>query len=194
MMRVKPMPNQYLDIRVQPDPETNAPQLLGALYGRLHLALVDQQRSDIGVSFPQYSRNPRALGNVLRLHGELQALQSLMQQDWLKGMRDHVRMTEISPVPEDVQHCCFTRKQFKTNAERLRRRRMQRKGETAEQAAAAIPASIERKPDLPYVHLRSHSNAQAFCLFIAKGRAQPQAEKGSFNSYGLSNTATVPCF
>ncbi len=188
------MTTHYLELSVRPDPETSIAQLLGMLYGRLHLALVQQKRSDIGVSFPQYSRNPRSIGNVLRLHSSESSLHSLMQDDWLKGMRDHVRMTAILPAPDDAAHCVFRRKQFKTSAERLRRRRMKRKGETSDQAAEAIPATIERKPDLPYVHLRSHSTAQPFCLFIARGPRQEKPGQGDFNRYGLSQHATVPWF
>lgn len=188
------MTTHYLELNVQPDPETSAAQLLGALYGRLHVALVQQQHSDIGISFPRYSLNPRGIGNVLRLHSSESTLRNLMQEDWLKGMRDHVRMTDIKPVPEHAQHCTFRRKQFKTNAERLRRRRMQRKGETAAQAAEAIPATIERKPNLPYVHLRSHSTTQPFCLFIERSTPQENENRGEFNCYGLSPFATVPWF
>lgn len=188
------MTSHYIDIRVMPDPETGATQLLGALCDRLHLALVQQRLDSIGVSFPGHSKNLRTLGNRLRLHGTDKGLHQFMQPDWLKGMRDHIRMTEIAPVPEDAGHRTVQRRQFKTNVERLRRRRMKRKGETAEQAKAAIPHTIERSPNLPYVHLRSRSTGQPFCLFIAMGPLQPLPTSGRFNSHGLSTTATVPWF
>ena len=188
------MTTHYLELKVLPDPEVSIAQLLGTLYGRLHMTLVQQKRSDVGISFPQYSLNPRGMGNVLRLHSSESALRSLMQDDWLKGMRDHIRMTDILPVPDATMHCVFRRKQFKTNAERLRRRRMKRKGETAAQAAEAIPATIERKPNLPYVHLRSHSTAQPFCMFVERGKPQSEAVQGAFSCYGLSLGTTVPWF
>lgn len=188
------MTTHYVDIKVMPDPETGVPQLLGALYDRLHLALVEQGLDNIGISFPSYSLNPRTLGATLRLHGSDIALQQLMQLDWLKGMRDHVRATPVAAVPADAQHRTVQRKQFKTSAERLRRRRMRRKGETAEQAKAAIPVSMERRPNLPYLHLRSRSTQQAFCLFIELGKPQSHATEGTFNSYGLASHATIPWF
>lgn len=188
------MTTHYLDLTVVPDPETSAPQLLGVLYGKLHLALVDRKIDFLGVSFPRYSLNPRALGNVLRLHGTDATLQQFMAQDWLKGLRDHVRLTDIAPVPDGARHRVVTRKQFKTSAERLRRRRMRRHGESAEQAQAAIPATVERKPNLPYLHLKSHSTGQGFCLFIALGSLQEQPVEGAFNSYGLGGNATIPWF
>lgn len=188
------MTTHYLDLTVIPDPETSAPELLGALFGRLHQALVQLRADDIGASFPRYSRNPRGLGNILRLHGTETALQGLMVTDWLKGVRDHVRMTEISPVPDSAEYRTVTRKQFKTSADRLRRRRMKRKGETEEQATLAIPATMERKPDLPFIHLRSRSTMQGFHLFIALGDSQSKPVIGPFNTYGLGGNATIPWF
>src|SRR5690625_6387343 len=86
------------------------------------------------------------------------------------------------------------RKQFKTNAVRLRRRRMKRKGETYEQAAKAIPDNEERKPNLPFVVLRSQSSGQTFHLFIDQRLPGKERSEGDFKSYGLSQGATVTSF
>ncbi|MBN8713586.1 MAG: type I-F CRISPR-associated endoribonuclease Cas6/Csy4 [Xanthomonadales bacterium] len=188
------MTTHYIDLTVVPDPETGSAQILGVLYDHLHLALAHQRRDTIGISFPDYSLNPRSLGTTLRLHGSQTDLQQLLATDWLKGMRDHVRIKDIAAAPADAQHRTVQRKQFKTSAERMRRRRMRRKGETEEQAKIAIPSSMERRPDLPYVHLHSRSTLQPFCLFIAIGPPLRQAISGPFSSYGLSGTATVPWF
>lgn len=188
------MTSHYIDLRIMPDPESGTAQLLGALYDRLHLALVQQRRNDIGVSFPQYSANPRTIGNVLRLHGSSDTLRDFLQTDWLKGMRDHVRLTEIAPVPTGIPHRTVHRRQFKTNVDRLRRRRMRRKGETEQQAIEAIPTTVERRPDLPFVHLHSRSTSQPFCLFIALGPLVQTPASGPFNSHGLSTTTTIPWF
>ena len=191
------MTTHYIDITLLPDPEFSHAHLLGALLSKLHRALVQRKASDIGVSFPQHVNAPlgkRTLGAVLRLHGSQAALQALMEEPWLKGMRDHVQVSDLAAVPADTQHRMVQRRQFKTNADRLRRRRMARKGETAEQAAVAIPDTVERKPNLPFVQLRSSSTGQPFCLFVEHGPLQPQAVAGSFNTYGLSLSATVPWF
>lgn len=188
------MTTHYTDIKVVPDAECGPTPLLGALCDHLHLALVQQQRDSIGISFPDYSLNPRTLGMTLRLHGSAADLQQLLASDWLRGMRDHVRIKEIAEAPADAPHRTVQRKQFKTSAERLRRRRMRRKGETEEQARAAIPSSVERRPDLPYIHLHSRSTRQPFCLFIALGPLQPSATPGRFNSHGLGQPASIPWF
>lgn len=188
------MTTHYVDLKVVPDPETGPTQLLGALYDHLHLALVQQRRDNIGVGFPDYSLSPRTLGTTMRLHGSQADLQQLLATDWLKGMRDHVRISDVAAVPADAPHRTVQRKQFKTSAERLRRRRMRRKGETAEQAKVAIPSSMEHRPNLPYLHLHSRSTRQPFCMFIALGPLQSVATQGLFNSHGLGNPATIPWF
>lgn len=188
------MTTHYLDLTLLPDPEFSHAHLLGALVSKLHRALVQLRADDIGMSFPGHSLRPRTLGSVLRLHGPEAALAGLMASDCLRGMRDHLRQGAIAPAPADARHRVVQRRQFKTSAERLRRRRMQRKGETADQAAAAIPDSVERQPTLPFVHLRSTSSGHAFDLFIEHGPVVLAPTSGSFNSYGLSSDATVPWF
>lgn len=191
------MTTHYIDITLLPDPEFSHAHLLSALVAKLHRALVQEQTTDIGVSYPQHVNAPQArrtLGAVLRLHGSPEALHRLMAQDWLKGMRDHTQVAALRPVPTDALHRTVRRRQFKTNADRLRRRRMLRKNETAEQAAAAIPDSVERRPDLPFVQLRSSSTGQPFCLYVEHGPLLPQPISGTFNAYGLACGTTVPWF
>ena len=191
------MTTHYIDITVLPDPEFSHAHLLGALFSKLHRALVARAAGDIGVSFPRHVEAPssqRTLGNVLRLHGSKDALQGLMAQPWLQGARDYVQVSPLALAPSDAPHRVVQRRQFKTNAERLRRRRMQRKGETAEQATAAIPDVVERRPDLPFLQLRSSSTGQPFCLCVEHGPLQLQPVAGVFNAYGLGQEATVPWF
>ena len=53
---------------------------------------------------------------------------------------------------------------------------------------------MERRPDLPYAHLRSSSTGQPFCLFIAHGPQLATAVVGHFNTYGLGPHASIPWF
>ncbi|MGA0583287.1 MAG: type I-F CRISPR-associated endoribonuclease Cas6/Csy4 [Castellaniella sp.] len=188
------MSTHYIDVRLLPDPDFSQAHLLGALYAKFHRALVELGTHEIGVSFPQYSMQPRTLGSVLRVHGGDDALNALLSTGWLRGMRDHVELGVLSAVPQAVQHRHLLRRQFKTSVDRLRHRRMRRKGETYEQAVQAIPDGVERQPDLPFVQLRSASTGQRFCLFLALGDPEPQSVAGEFNAYGLSSTATLPWF
>lgn len=186
--------DHYQDIKILPDPEFSSPLLMGALYNKLHRALVELNATNIGISFPEYSLKPKGVGSILRLHGDQASLNRLQALAWLKGMRDHTETTEVRPVPASAEYLRVTRRQFKTNVERLRRRRMKRKGESYKQACEAIPADIERKPNVPFITVRSASTGQSFSLFIEQLKADGGHQAGEFNSYGLSQTATVPVF
>lgn len=188
------MTTHYVDIRLLPDPEFSQTHLMSALYAKLHRVLVQLGSTDIGVSFPGYSLNPKTLGVVMRLHGDESSLKTLQAQDWLRGMRDHMEHSTVLLVPQQAKYRNIWRRQFKTSADRLRRRRMQRKGETFEQTVRAIPESMEKQPDLPFIQVRSSSTGQSFPMFLLLGDLQEQAQSGAFNTYGLSPAATIPWF
>jgi len=188
------MLTHYIEISIRPDPEFTESMLLNALLSKYHRASVELKNRTVGLSFPAYSHKPRTLGNIVRIHADKAVLEELMNLGWLKGMRDHLLCADIQRVPNDAKYCTFSRKQFKTSAERLRRRRMQRKGENYEQAALNVPVTVERKTDLPFATLRSSSTGQTYPLFISRGEILSENKAGEFNSYGLSAIATVPWF
>ncbi len=187
------MLSHYLEISIQPDPEFSVQMLMNALLSKLHRTLVSQPEVEIAISFPGYSPAPRSLGDRLRLHGSADALDRL-GDGWLRGMADHINRSGIEPVPPTSGYCTVRRRQFKTSAERLRRRRMKRHGESYEQAAALIPDTVERKSELPFATLRSTSSGQQFQLFIEQSDTTTEPMAGTFNRYGLSQQATVPWF
>lgn len=184
--------DHYLDIRLRPDPDFASIDLLGALVSKLHRALARHADGKVGISFP--ASKARYLGEHVRLHGSVDALQTLMRSDWLKGMHDHVLVGEPTAVPGNAQHRVVKRVQAKSSPERLRRRHVKRHGVSTEEALERVPDSAAEILQLPYVLLRSGSNRQRFPLFIEHGPLLGEAVPGSFGSYGLSDTATVPWF
>ena len=185
--------DRYIDIHLLPDPEFSQPQLMSALFSKLHRALVELKRRDIGLSFPKVQS--RSLGDGLRLHGSEVALNHLMALDWLKGMRDHSRVELLSRVPDAVQYRVVRRVQADSSPERLRRRLVRRKGFTEDQALTQIPSHVAAQYlSLPFVQLRSQSTGQNFKLFIEHGQPAYQPVLGTFSAYGLSHTATIPWF
>ncbi|WP_434990467.1 type I-F CRISPR-associated endoribonuclease Cas6/Csy4 [Xanthomonas melonis] len=187
--------DHYVDIQLRPDPELAPHQLLSGLYVRLHRILAQHERQDIGVSFPRYDARKPSLGSHLRLHGPQNALQTLMAPPWLQGMQDHLTVSDIYPTPAGVQHRRVMRVQAKSSPSRLRRRAMRRHGLDAEAALQRIPDSASERLQLPFVVLGSRSTGQpSFPLFIRQGPLSSTPVPGTFNSYGLSQDATVPWF
>ncbi len=184
----------YLDIHLRPDPEFSAAHLLAALYAKLHRALVRLEASSIGVTFPGHDESAHRLGDRLRLIGPVADLTRLMALDWLSGMRDHVNVGSTALVPANAVHRTLRRVQAKSNSDRLRRRQIKRHGLTEVQARERVPDSAEDRLSLPFVQLTSASTGQTFRLFLRLSQPQPAAVAGSFNTYGLSTGATIPCF
>lgn len=188
--------DHYLDIRLRPDPDFPAAMLMGALYSKLHRALHDLHADDIGVSFPDHKLGVRARtpGDRLRLHGGQARLEQLMEVSWLTGMRDHVMLGAIQPVPAEARHRIVQRRQFNTGSPSRARRYAQRHGIETEEAQRLMETSAARQIALPFVQVSSRSSGQRFALFIEHGQPQPQPVSGRFNHYGLSSEATVPWF
>ena len=184
----------FVDIQLRPDPETAAHHLLGALYTKLHRALVARNSTGVAVSFPGYQLHPLSLGICLRLLGSRSALAELLQGEWLSGLRDHVTTSAVAAVPVDATNRTLRRVQAKSNPERLRRRLAKRHGLDEAQARARIPDSAAETLHLPFVQMRSNSTGQTFRMFLSMGEAQSLPVLGEFNAYGLSPQATTPCF
>jgi CRISPR-associated endonuclease Csy4 len=188
------MTNHYIDLRLLPDPELARAHLMGALFSKVHHALVAQGSEHIGISFPAVQMGSVSLGDRLRLHGDQATLTALINGNWLGGMRDHVHVTTVLVVPAEVRYCVVSRVQAKSNPERLRRRQMRRHGLSAEQALAQVPDAVAEALDLPYVQVHSQSTDESFRLFIRHGPLLDNARAGVFSAYGLSSTGTIPWF
>lgn len=187
--------DRYVELQVLPDPEFNAPLLMGALFSKLHRGLVRLGGGAVGVSFPDIKPgHAPVLGARLRLHGREDRLAKLMSLDWMTGVQDHVTVSDIAEVPEKIQYRSFYRVQSKSSVDRLRRRRMQRHGEDEETARRLIPESAGERLELPFVFLTSQSSGQRFPLFIGVGPPRDTALNGVFSAYGLSRNATIPWF
>lgn len=187
--------DHYVDVRLLPDPEFSVRLLMDAVFGRLHRALVARAGRDggeTGVSFPEVKG--RSLGSVVRLHGTRNGLEAVLAEGWLNGLRDHVEVASVRPVPTQVSHRTVRRVQTKSSAERLRRRLIRRHGIDAFEARQRIPDDVEKHLELPSLQLRSASTGQHFRLFVDHGPLLSAAGDGRFSAYGLSDRATVPWF
>ena len=181
----------YIELRLLPDPEFAETLLMNALFAKLHRALCDAGRGEIGISFPKAEKT---LGDTLRLHGSAEALERLNSLNWLTGMRDHVEIHNVRPVPKSCKYRTVQRAQAKSSAERLYRRSVRNGRLSEEEARNKAAATEEERLKLPFVRLKSASTGQQFLLFIEQGKLTDKPQTGSFSDYGLSSTATVPWF
>lgn len=186
--------NYYYEITLRPDPDFVPAILLNALFSKLHRFLVEHSALNIGVSFPQYSTVPLALGSCIRVHGTQADVTALHKGAWLAGMHDHVGCSEVAPAPENRQQVQVCRVQVKSNPERLARRYAKRHQLSETEALSIYQTVKPKKLRLPFLTLNSDSTKQRFVLLIQQSAPQSEAMSGAFNRYGLSQTATVPWF
>lgn len=181
----------YLDITLLPDPEFEEQVLLNALFSKFHRGMSQTVPGQVGVSFPDFGKR---LGARLRLHGSAAALDKLMAVGWMKGMGDYSRVSAIQDVPAVCQYRTVRRVQAKSVWNK-RRRSIAKGWLTEEEAETRIPDSQQKDlKHLPFLQIKSLSNGNNMRVYIEHGEIVTALVDGTFNSYGLSTTATIPWF
>lgn len=208
--------NYYQEIRLLPNAEVNLGFLWHKVFQQIHIALVEHQhdanRSVIGLSIPDYlvpskSKKDFPLGDKIRLFANSQhELDKLDIANWLLRFEDYAQVKSIKPVPDNVQHACFSRRhkrgqnQIAQKTLRLAAFKASKTGESVEKHLAEFEATApvaNRK--LPYIFCKSLSGGgDGFPLFIEM-QMKDTAQLGEFNCYGLSartqeGQTTVPWF
>lgn len=186
--------HHYFDIRLRSDPAFPAHQMMTVLFSKLHRSLARAETTTIAVSFPGYGISPITLGDTLRLLGPQADLAQLSDLTWLLGLRDQTVATVVAPVPATAGQRSLRRVQAKSNPERLLRRQVRRHGVPEGELRDKYRGMQAEHLRLPYVTLSSSSTGQPFKLFLRLGPNEARSQSGSFNAYGLSQTATVPWF
>ena len=182
--------DHYIDIKVLPDPEFKETVLLNALFSKLHRALGQIAEGRIGVSFPDCKKN---LGNRVRLHGSQVDLLKLMDANWLQGLRDYCHQSEVKKVPVKVTYRVVRRVQAKS-AHNKRKRSVAKGWLTETEAVQSIPDTQQKALRLPFLQIKSLSNGNPMRIYVEQGKELENPVSGSFTSYGLSSTATIPWF
>lgn len=190
----------YQDLILFSDIEVSLSFLQNKLFNALHLYFVKQKKSDgtvaYAVSFPLYSLKNRNIGNVFRIFSETEEDLVLMYSFVIKGKyEEYIEASDIRLIPSDCHNYVrFSRKQVKSNSDRLIRRTIKRKTLSYEDAKNLYSSFECKLLNLPSIGLHSYSTDQDFRVYIAKEKCIGSKE-GLFNSYGLSLTENgVPCF
>ncbi len=197
----------YQEITLIDQAEISLYFIWSKLYTQLHIGLAEikdvNEKVNIGISFPKYiyeqgnetKKSKVHLGDKLRIFAETQAdLEKLNIQKWLERLTDYFHIISIREVPESkiTGYATYSRKQIKTNAERLARHRVKR-GDIGFDEALARYRNVVTTTDLPYIQMKSLTSDKSFKLFIEK-HSGAKSEIQVFSTYGLSSVSTVPEF
>ncbi|GAB3050135.1 hypothetical protein GCM10027155_15090 [Acinetobacter apis] len=200
--------NYYIELTLLDQPDLMCFELWSKVYLQLHIAFVEhkdeQQKVFFGVSFPQYQYNQQknigSLGTKIRVFAQTKdQLEQLNLTRWLEHLTDYVHLTSVREVPQNVKgYAFYKRKQLKTGAPRLARRRVKRGDITYEEALARYN-QVVKTTNLPYVQLLSLSTSneqekKSFKLFIEKESIEAVTQSEVFSCYGLSSVSAVPEF
>jgi CRISPR-associated endonuclease Csy4 len=184
---------KYIDMRLMSDEETKLNQVIEILFVCLHRLLVEMKSDSVAVVFPDYRADLGHVGGRIRLIGPANKLEAISESLLGFGIKDNIKLSPIAEIPNGAKHRTFSRVQVKCNPERVRRRRMKRHGISAEEALIAIPDSMAKTNNYPFIQVKSSSTGQSFQMYFRVSEELSPVD-GVFNSYGLSSTATVPWF
>ncbi len=180
----------FLDIKIKPDAEMRENELLNKVYTKLHKRLFELETTDIGVSFPQYKI---LLGQVIRIHSSENGLNKLQATEWLGGLLGYCKVSLMQPIPGNVHYRTVSRIQPNMTEAKLRRL-LQRGSITADEIKVYKAKMFQQGLDNPYLELESTSNGHKHRRYLQFGELVSEPVAGKFDSFGLSNTATVPWF
>ncbi|WP_351122268.1 type I-F CRISPR-associated endoribonuclease Cas6/Csy4 [Shewanella sp. T24-MNA-CIBAN-0130] len=182
--------NSYIDINLKPDAEMREAELSSKVFTKFHKALVSLNTNLIGISFPKAHLK---LGRLFRIHGDASLLNDLHGIDWLGALVGYCQVGEITVVPEQVQYRVVSVK--RSNLSKAKLKRLIARGSIDDDGKKRYKVKmLSQGFDNPYLDLLSSSTGQVHRKFFEFSDLQEQSANGDFDSYGLSNTATVPWF
>ena len=193
---------QYIEITLSQNEEINFSDLWSKLFTQIHLGFVsiqdDQEKSPIGISFPEYFMDKKfgILGSKLRLFAQSESdLLIFDTKKHLSRLSDYVHISGIREVPQKINgYSTYSRYQPKVNKERQARRRAIRHKVDYDAALEHYSSMNHKTITMPYINLKSLSSKNKFCLWIKKTSTTEPSNKKIYSTYGLSLSSTVPEF
>ncbi|MBS9777872.1 MAG: type I-F CRISPR-associated endoribonuclease Cas6/Csy4 [Gammaproteobacteria bacterium] len=212
--------NYYQELTIIPCPDVDPFFVWGRLFTQVHLALVEvknpDQTSNIGVSFPEYryfeknGKTIKYLGSKLRVFASTEdELVKLNLSQWCERLSDYVHIKSIAAIPDKaISNVIVKRFRQVKNNDRITESFAKKYGKTFEEVKSSridylkktrgiteVEAeNLYNNPKLeerPYIILGSLENKHRFSLEIDQ-REFESAVSGTFSTYGLSSTTTVP--
>ena len=192
----------YQEITIIPNHEIGEYFIWSKLFTQIHLGFVsiqdNQEKSPIGISFPEYFMDKKfgILGSKLRLFAQSESdLLIFDTKKHLSRLSDYVHISGIREVPQRINgYSTYSRYQPKVNKERLARRRAIRHKVDYDAALEHYSSMNHKTITMPYINLKSLSSKNEFCLWIKKTSTTEPSNKKIYSTYGLSLSSTVPEF
>ncbi|MBE3662718.1 type I-F CRISPR-associated endoribonuclease Cas6/Csy4 [Vibrio navarrensis] len=182
--------DSYIDIHLRPDAEMNEAELGSKVYTKFHKALVKLNTNQIAMSFPDANLK---LGQLFRVHGPVSLLNDLQGLCWLGPLVGYCQISEVLSVPEQVQYRVISAKRRNLSSAKLRRL-IARGSINKEGEQRYKKKMLSQSIKAPYLDLQSGSTGQKYRKFFEFGEMRSIPTSGKFDSYGLSQSATVPWF
>lgn len=180
----------YIELRLKPDTEMREAELSSKVFTKFHKALVKLKTNQIGISFPKVHLK---LGKVFRIHGQESLLNDLQGLDWLGPLSGYCQLSDILTVPKNTQYRVISEKRSNMSSAKLRR--LIARGNIDKEGEKRYKVKmLSQVFDNPYLDLFSASTEQVYRKFFEFSDIQDESCSGIFDSYGLSNKATVPWF
>ncbi|WP_394230581.1 type I-F CRISPR-associated endoribonuclease Cas6/Csy4 [Shewanella colwelliana] len=182
--------DSYIDICLQPDAEMREAELSSKVFTKFHKALVKLKTNKIGISFPLVNLK---LGKIFRIHGEASLLNDLQGLHWLGPLSGYCQLSDILTVPENTQHRIVSEK--RSNLSKAKLRRLIARGSIDKEGEKRYKVQMLNQGfDNPYLDLFSGSTRQVFRKFFELSDVTSQRSDGTFDTYGLSHSASIPWF
>lgn len=182
--------NSYIELQLKPDAEMREAELSSKVFTKFHKALVQLKTNQIGISFPKAHLK---LGRVFRIHDEASLLNDFQGLNWLGPLSGYCQQSDILPVPENTQYRVIFEK--RSNLSKAKLRRLIARGSIDKEGEKRYKVKmLSQGFDNPYLDLFSSSTEQVHRKFFAFSEIKDEPNSGTFNTYGLSNTATIPWF
>ena len=187
------MLTHYFELRAIPQLEITETEVINQVMQSLHQVLVNHQ-GNIAVSFPCYNVH-RTLGGIIRIFGDethLQPFKAALQA----VVSDYIIALPTTPIPTSVKGYLRLIRVNPKGQSALRRaeKRLTVQGKWSTEVKNKM---LEKWGSVhlnyPHLHFASKSTGQRFIMWLKQQKCATAVE-GTFNSYGLSKTATVPDF
>ena len=194
----------HIDLTLVRDSDINQNFILSDLYSKIHIAFVANKdsrgNSPVAVAFPKYSMKDHSLGGVIRLMAESEgALKDLNLSECFGGSKTYVRMSEIKPIPSNIdRYVRYQRVTKKPNNEKRARRICRNKDLDYNEVLNRLNSEqSQRQKDIkePFVWMVSNSNKNRFPLFIKEVIMNEAGyDQVELSCYGLSSKGSLPMF